>query len=63
MSVLSLRCLRASGAWARVLHWENRFWELLAIKAKEMDGVTQSVYVEGKEAEIRHYGTDRIQKQ
>lgn len=59
--MLSLRCLRASGAWARVLHWENRFGEL-AIKAKEMDGMTQSVYVEGKEAEIRHYGTDRIQK-
>lgn len=33
------------------------FWELLAIKAKEVDGVTQSVYIEGKEAEIRHYET------
>lgn len=29
-------------------------WEFLAIKAKEMDGMTQSVYVEGKETEVRH---------
>lgn len=36
-------------------------WELSAIRAKEMNGVTQSVYVEEKEAEVRHQGTDRIQ--
>lgn len=31
----------------------EQIWELSAIKAKEMNGVTQSVYVEGKEADIR----------
>lgn len=29
-------------------------WELSAIRAKEMNGVTQSVYVEEKEAEVKH---------
>lgn len=31
----------------------EQIWELSAIKAKEMNGVTQNVYVEGKEADIR----------
>lgn len=33
----------------------------MAVKAKEMDGMTQGIYVEGKETEVRHEGTDRIQ--
>lgn len=33
---------------------EEQIWELSAIKAKEMDEMTQSVCVEGKEAEVRH---------
>lgn len=32
----------------------EEIWELSAIRAKEMNGVTQSVYVEEKEAEVRH---------
>lgn len=31
----------------------EQIWELSAIEAKEINGVTQSVYVEGKEADIR----------
>lgn len=33
----------------------EQIWELSAIKAKEMDGVTQSTHAEGKEAEVRHW--------
>jgi hypothetical protein len=33
---------------------EEQIWELSAIKAKEMDGVTQSAHAEGEEAEVRH---------
>lgn len=33
----------------------EQIWELSAIKAKEMDGVTQSTQAEGKEAEVRHW--------
>ena len=33
----------------------EQIWELSAIKAKEMVGVTQSTHTEGKEAEVRHW--------
>lgn len=32
----------------------KEIWEFLAVKAKEMDGMTQGIYVEGKETEVRH---------